>query len=484
MYTILLLFVITSLQRPHPDCRVVHNSRTDSVTMSSALKRPKSSETDFEKCLICQTYKNDPLYKLTASGLDSFKSALNERRDDVYDRLCNFIQTEKTFLSRSPKCHKSCKSIYMLNRPDQILMAKRQKVIARGTDNSGEVSDFQSSCLICGKCRDSKGVRDMSTVSTKARSDAIYEKANELQDEFVLHNITDTNHNQIDLAMNKFQYHIVCLRFFMQKNSPDSIDEPSSYDKAFLQLVNDINDSLLKQNAVYSLSKLTAQYRQLLQELKIPQAITYRTHNMKKRLSAHFGDSIQFLNPKGITTLVCASNITLEHMCSEVLKLNQELEDSEMLTDTDSSDTNDIDSHNSNSHLYMSAKCLRGQIKDKARQQRKTSQMPDITDDCDKGCPSIDISKEYALNMIPTDLYNYLGWLLSDEDLTFKTDGRLNVSDTLHGNIINLAQDIMFNASYIATPKHVGLGLYLIKEFRSKALLTVLNRFGNTISVM
>ena len=40
----------------------------------------------------------------------------------------------------------------------------------------------------------------------------------------------------------------------------------------------------------------------------------------------------------------------------------------------------------------------------------------------------------------------------------------------------------MFNASYIATPKHVGLGIHIIKKFRSKALLTVMNRFGNSIS--
>ena len=39
----------------------------------------------------------------------------------------------------------------------------------------------------------------------------------------------------------------------------------------------------------------------------------------------------------------------------------------------------------------------------------------------------------------------------------------------------------MFKVSYIAVPKHVGLGLHLMKEFRSQSLLTVMNRFGNTI---
>ena len=134
----------------------------------------------------------------------------------------------------------------------------------------------------------------------------------------------------------------------------------------------------------------------------------------------------------------------------------------------------------------MSTKCLRGQIKDKVRQQRESTKTSKNTDDdikgFDRNIPTIDISSECPLNIILLDLYNYLGRLLSDEDPTFQTDGKLNVSDILHRTIISLAQDIMFNASCIATPKHVGLGLHLIKELRSKALLTVINRFGNTIS--
>ena len=107
---------------------------------------------------------------------------------------------------------------------------------------------------------------------------------------------------------------------------------------------------------MFSLSKLTAQYRQLLRQLNVQSVVSYITHNMRKRLSAHFGDEIQFLNPKAITTLVCASHITLDYLCSEVLKLCQELDDSVMLTDSENSDNNDNDPSNSNRHLYLSAK--------------------------------------------------------------------------------------------------------------------------------
>ena len=104
---------------------------------------------------------------------------------------------------------------------------------------------------------------------------------------------------------------------------------------------------------------------------------------------------------------------------------------------------NDNDPSNSNRYLYLSAKCLRRQIKDKARQQRESAKTSKIIDDdiegSDRNISSIDISSECALDIIPLDLFNYLGWLLTDEDLTFQTDGKLNVSDSLHRTIISLA---------------------------------------------
>ena len=68
-----------------PVCKGVQNSKMDPAAISAGSKRLYSSDTDFKKCLICQLCKNDPLYKLTAAGLDNFKTALYERKDHVYD---------------------------------------------------------------------------------------------------------------------------------------------------------------------------------------------------------------------------------------------------------------------------------------------------------------------------------------------------------------------------------------------------------------
>ena len=93
-----------------PVCKGVQNSKMDSAAISAGSKRLYSTDTDFKKCLICQLCKNDPLYKLTAAGLDNFKTALYERKDHVYDRLYNLIQNKDRLLSNEPMCHKVAKS--------------------------------------------------------------------------------------------------------------------------------------------------------------------------------------------------------------------------------------------------------------------------------------------------------------------------------------------------------------------------------------
>ena len=223
MYLVWLFFVLVVFQRLQPVCSGVQISDMDPVTISAGSKRAFSSETDFEKCLICQLTKIEPLYRLTAVGLDNFKTALNERKDDAYDRLYNLIQNEDRLLSFNPVCHKVCKSIYTHKRSGQIDVGKRSKFTGEDL-TSVKVPNFQTCCFICKKDRDVNGVRDMCTVSTKARSDAIYGKANELQDAFVLANITNEHYVQINLAANRYRYHRVCMDRFMKKKCSDVIE--------------------------------------------------------------------------------------------------------------------------------------------------------------------------------------------------------------------------------------------------------------------
>ena len=91
MYIFWLFLLLGLLQYLQPVYKGVKNSKMNPASISSGLKRLYSSDTDFKKCLICQLCKNDPQYKLTAAGLDNFKTALYEQKDHVYDPLYNLI---------------------------------------------------------------------------------------------------------------------------------------------------------------------------------------------------------------------------------------------------------------------------------------------------------------------------------------------------------------------------------------------------------
>ena len=64
----------------------------------------------------------------------------------------------------------------------------------------------------------------MCTVSATSRSDAIYGRASELQDAYVLANIINENNDQINLAVSKYRFHKVCMAGFMKMKGSDIKD--------------------------------------------------------------------------------------------------------------------------------------------------------------------------------------------------------------------------------------------------------------------
>ena len=78
--------------------------------------------------------------------------------------------------------------------------------------------------------------------TSKSKSDAIHGRASELQDAYVLANITDENYDQKNLAASKYRYHRVCMDGFLKMKGSDIKDTSTSYNQAFLQIVSEIND--------------------------------------------------------------------------------------------------------------------------------------------------------------------------------------------------------------------------------------------------
>ena len=83
--------------------------------------------------------------------------------------------------------------------------------------------------------------------------------------------------------------------------------------------------------------------------------------------------------------------------------------------------------------MYHSAKLLRSIVTD----NKYTVPWPPVSDDLTENNAGI-----------PDLLYNFLAWLLSDDDSTDPVSAqKMLVSDKIHQTILLLGQDFMFNAT-------------------------------------
>lgn len=74
-------------------------------------------------------------------------------------------------------------------------------------------------------------------------------------------------------------------------------------------------------------------------------------------------------------------------------------------------------------------------------------------------------------------LYNIIAWITTScMDNFEKSSMRGVLSPKEHKMVLNIAQDLMYNVTGAPMPKHV------LRQTRSKNLVTILNRFGHSIS--
>ncbi|KAJ8385346.1 hypothetical protein AAFF_G00189670 [Aldrovandia affinis] len=173
------------------------------------------------------------------------------------------------------------------------------------------------------------------------------------------------------------------------------------------------------------------------------------------------------------------------------LKLKETVQEAEYEEESDDEVTPDDTIVSS----YNTAKRIRMELQDQhkaekqalkaAREARSSSasgsqQMPGSETEY----PSMQLEISYleASRRVSCNLYNHLAWLITDASPEVGDAGQVKVSPKQHEQVLNLAQDVCQTVAGIPTPTHIGTALHILKETRSKATVTLLNRFGNCIS--
>lgn len=163
-------------------------------------------------------------------------------------------------------------------------------------------------------------------------------------------------------------------------------------------------------------------------------------------------------------------------MCALAASLKKDLEKSETVdsgseySDDDAIEAPENRSVLADNDLYMTAKHLRVEMKQKEEERTRATE-------------SLKINYESASNIVPDDLFNCLAWMMvGQSDAKMNTARRAELTEKQERKVLNVAQEIMANTTSLPIPKHVGLSMYVLKQTGSKEVVRVLNKFGNSIS--
>ncbi len=466
------------------------------------LKSPKKkarAETDFDTCIICQKESNETLRNLTEISFETVSLAVDARQDSTALRLQPLIESKDDFLNKTPKWHRSCRGKWTSRTNSGLVNLNinstnsSTSTTCMPTRKSVPHFDMKHMCVICGKERMAgrRKHEKLRRVESTSVQQKIYTQAADSNDHLLLLRILGPERGKpIDMIAAKVKYHKGCydtLRLRQVKT-----EHQSPYDESFNALLYDIIEPLQIGKVFYA-STLKQMYQAHLSKfgLNAESVAQYRTSCLKKRLQKHFGSSLLFVPEDGQSDLVCSAHISIVELVQSLRALKRDIDENYLRVDSESEGDQNFEGDIVEEQQDVDAK-MSFQVAQKIRAELKDLQKR-LKEDLSQ---SWNVTYDRASLMVPPSLYNILALVLSDNaafnkrhkngrvllDEKVKDGPNMNTQMSTHEKVLNLAQDIVFTATSIQTPQHVGLAVYVYHKTRSRDLITVLNRLGLCIS--
>ena len=162
------------------------------------------------------------------------------------------------------------------------------------------------------------------------------------------------------------------LHGFMNKPKKDANllnNSHKYYQQALCEFSSEIQDVLMKDQAVYFITQQRNRCREILAEEGLDNAFSHRSDRLQRRLFDYFGSSIQIVSQRGKLNLVCSSAFAVSEMCSWASKLQKEINEFLLLV-PDNDNTDDTLVFIPQNDPYRIPKQMRQKLKDKANAQK------------------------------------------------------------------------------------------------------------------
>lgn len=432
-----------------------------------ALKKQRQDTAiDYTKCIICQGQVVITLRNVQPLTKEKLILAMIARQDDVSRRLQHDSITDMWLADKVPKWHDRCRNWYINEKsyklaekallgdtaeeadsaqPECSTSSQQSKVFTRTNTPTFNV---KKTCVICNK-QWLRGKEPTCKVSTKSSQQAIIEKAKTVNREDILLRLIDQGH---DMVPNDISYHKPCMNIFKAQRVPtERSSQENVYNVAFAHLVEQLEVSLFHDMRGFLMKNLRDQYREILRELGVKTADSYRSINLKWRLQQRFNQQISFINQSSGSGFICASNVPLGDALEKLRQLEAE-------------------QHVDEKHqaLYQAAKILRADFK-QCRMQRQDEQLTEI-------------SFTSADKIVPDSVFNFLAMLLCGNARELQESGRVKVDLATTEKVLIASQQLLQHVTGIVTPLGIASAFHVYNQTRSKSLITVNNRLGQGIS--
>ena len=422
---------------------------------------------NLSQCLCHTRGISEKLTRFTDSSWDSLKNAALEREDEIYHSLKDLLNGDPCGVY-----HRCCYQSY--TNKEHILRTKRQRQSVWSEESpdspppkriAREPPKPKSTlCIICKENRydrrNKKQFMPLRQCMTFEAGQNLLRAAERKNDEHVLCELQG-----IDPIANEVHYHHVCYVRYVKTKKTEAVPDP--YENAFKVIAESVERTVITDHETMKMSKLREAYISALSSFGI-NAPKYRTEKLKKRLIKHFGQDISFCHPQNRqdADIVYYTGIPKGTL---VEAAETQDPDTDLSGDEAKSKSDELDTVNT-SDLYHVAKYLRSALK------KTDSQMPEAPS-------ALDLTTEKI--SLPTVVYNFLLWLIAEEtehdDITCQP---VTTKRDIERKVLSIGQDLLYNVSRgrTKTPKHVSLAMTVKNLTGSSQVVSLLNRFGHTVS--
>ena len=171
---------------------------------------------------------------------------------------------------------------------------------------------------------------------------------------------------------------------------------------------------------------------------------------------------MQIVSQRGESSRICFSELAVGELCATADRLQTELSESQLLSESDDDDLTSMP-ESPNNDLYLSSKHLRRKMKDVA--QKKDADRETIDGPHNEDALEITIAAAEHQVGLPVELYNHIAWMLTDIDYT---TGKLALPTKTLDLVLSICQNLVSNATKLPMPKHVGLAGHILRQTRSR----------------